>query len=100
MIIEIWEARYPTSVDREQVEDWVNNVAKPAHEKAGYKMVRYAWLHTGGPRNMGMLIGELDSFADIARVRTVKEMQESGAEFGRRFPGTELTRTRILQVIE
>jgi len=77
----------------------MKNVAKPADEKAGYKMQRFAWVHTGGPMNMGIFIGELDSLADIERVWTVKEIQEATEEFGRRFPGVEVTR-RILQVIE
>lgn len=93
------EVRYPEPVDRKQVEDFMKNVAKPADEKAGYKMVRFTWVHTGGPMNMGIFIGELDSLADLERVDTVKEIQETGAEFGRRFPDTEATR-RILQVIE
>ena len=100
MIIEIWEHRFPTPVDRKQVEDWVNNVAKPAWEKAGAKMVRAAWIHTGGPMNTLIGIAELDSFADIERVWTVKELQECAAEFGRRFPNVEVTRSQILEVIE
>jgi len=50
--------------------------------------------------NMGILIGELDSLADLERVDTVKEIQEATAEFRRRFPDTEVTRTKILEVIE
>ena len=100
MIIEIWEVRFPTPVDRKQVEDWVNNVHKPAGEKAGCKMTRFGWTHTGGPMNMLIGIRELDSLADIERVGTVKEMQESGAEWGRRFPNAEVTRSKILEVIE
>ena len=100
MIIEILEARFPASVDRKQVEDWVNNVSKPADEKAGYKMIRYAWTHIGGPMNMGIFIGELDSLADMERVWTVKEIQETTAEFRHRFPNAEVTRSKILEVIE
>lgn len=100
MIIVIVEARFPTPVDRKQVEDFVNNVSKPADEKAGFKMIRYAWTHTGGPTNVGIFIGELDSLADIERLETVKEMQEEAAEWGRRFPNVEMTRTKILEVIE
>ena len=100
MIIEIWEGRFLTSVDRKQVEDHVNNVAKPACEKAGYKMVRYAWVHTDGPVNTLIAIGELDSLADIERVWTVKEFQEATAEFNRRFPNAKGARSKILEVIE
>ena len=99
MIIEIEEARFPTSVDRKQVDDFANNVAKPACEKAGYKMIRFAWMQIGGPTNMGIFIGELDSLADLERMWTVKEMQEYTTEFRRRFPNVEMTR-RILEVVE
>lgn len=98
MIIQILEHRFVASVNREQVEDFVNNVARPAWEKAGYKMIRFAWVQTGGPMKVGIVIGELDSLADIERVCKVKEMQESAAEFGRRFPDTEVTR-RIMEVV-
>jgi len=100
MIIEIFEHRFPTPVDRKQVEDFVNNVARPAWEKAGAKMLRPAWIHTGGPTNTLIGIAELDSFADIPRVWTVKELQESAAEWGRQFPNAEVTRSKILEVIE
>ncbi len=100
MIIEIWENRFPEPVDRKQVEDFLNNVHKPAAEKAGYKMIRYTWTHTGGLGNTLIGIGELDSFADIERVWTVKEMQEAEAEWERRFPNAEGGRSKILEVIE
>ncbi|GAG56723.1 unnamed protein product [marine sediment metagenome] len=100
MIMEIWEGRFPSPVDRKQVEDFINNVAKPAREKAGCKMVRWAWTHTGEPMDVLTVIVELDSFADIERVWTVKEMQELAAEWGRRFPNAEGGRTKILEVIE
>ncbi|TKJ46876.1 hypothetical protein CEE34_06595 [Candidatus Aerophobetes bacterium Ae_b3a] len=100
MFIEIWEGRFPTPVDRKQVEDFINNVAKPAYDKAGCKMIRFAWTHTGGPMDVLTVIVELDSFADIERVWTVKEMQEFVAESGRRFPTAEWGRTKILEVIE
>ncbi|GAH90069.1 unnamed protein product [marine sediment metagenome] len=100
MIIEIWEHRFPSPIDRKQVEDFFNNVARPACEKAGYKMIRFTWTHTGGPMNTLIGIAELDSFADIERVWTVKEMQELAAEWGRRFPTAEGGRTKILEVIE
>jgi len=99
MIIQILEHRFVASVDREQVEEFMNNVARPAWEKAGYKMIRFAWVQTGRPMKVGIVIGELDSFADLERVCTVKEMQECAAEFGRRFPDTEVTR-RMLEVVE
>ncbi|TKJ46881.1 hypothetical protein CEE34_06620 [Candidatus Aerophobetes bacterium Ae_b3a] len=100
MIIEIWENRFPEPFDRKQVEDFFNNVWKPAQEKAGYKMIRYTWTHTGGLGNTLIGIVELDSFADIERVWTVKEMEEAAEEFDRRFPNAEGGRTKILEVIE
>ena len=87
-------------MDKKKVEDFFNNVGKPAYKKAGYKTLRVTWVHTGGPMNMGILIGELDSLADLERVDTVKEMQKAVAEFCRRFPNVEVTRTKILEVIE
>ncbi len=95
MIIEILEHRFPASVDKEQVEDFINNIGRPACEKAGYKTIRFAWTHIGGPMNMGIFIGELDSLADMERVRTVKKMQEAVAEFERRFPKVEVARSKI-----
>lgn len=62
-------------------------------------MIRVTWVHTGGPMNMGIVIGELDGLAHLERVWAVKELQEAGAEFGQRFPDAEVTR-RILEVIE
>jgi len=59
MIIEILEARFPEPFDRKQVEDWVNNVAQPADQKAGCKMIRSAWTHTGGPMKYPALKGEV-----------------------------------------
>jgi len=100
MIIEIWEIRFPTPVDKKQVEDFLNNVQKPADEKAGCKMIRFAWTHTGGPMNILTIIVEWDSFADIERVWTVKEMEEAAKEWGRRFPNVEGGRSKILEVIE
>ena len=100
MIIEILEARFPEPFDRKQVEDWVNNVAKPADEKVGCKMSRYAWTHTGGPMNVLTIITEFESLADLERVWTGKEFQEGAAEWGRRFPTAEWGRTKILEVIE
>ncbi len=100
MVIEIWEHRFLTPVDKKQVEDFTNNVWKPACEKAGYKMLRNAWTHTGGPMNILTTIAELDSLADIERVWTVKEMQEAAAKFWRRFPNMEGARSKILNVIE
>lgn len=100
MIIEIWEGRFPSLVDRKQVEDHVNNIAKPACEKAGYKMVRYAWVHTDGPGNTLIAIGELETLADVERVGTVKEYQEANEEFDRRFPDAKTVRSKILHVIE
>ncbi|GAH90068.1 unnamed protein product [marine sediment metagenome] len=99
MIIEIWETRFPPSVDRNQVEDFVNNVWKPAGEKAGYKMIRWTWMHTGQPVEELVVIGELESLADVDKVWTIKEMQEAAAEWGRRFPNAEGGRTKILEVI-
>ncbi len=96
MIIEILEVKFPAPFDREQVEDWVNNVAKPADEKAGCKMSRYTWTHTGGPMNILTCITEFDSLAGLERV--YKE-QKYGAEFSRRFPNAEGSRSKILEVI-
>ena len=100
MVIEIWEIRFPAPVDKEKVEDFLNNVCKPANEKAGYKMTRWAWTNTGGPMDVLTFIGELDSFADIERVWTVKEMKELAAEWERRYPNAEGGRIKILEVIE
>lgn len=96
MIIEIWEIRFPASVDREKVEDGLRHVQKPAGREASCKMIRFAWTHTGGPMNTLTIIVEWYSFADMERRGwTVKEMQEGGPEFAR----VEMTR-KILQVIE
>ncbi len=99
MIIEMLEIRYPPGVDKAELKSFWNSVYKPACKKVGYKMFRSCWIYTGGPMNMEIFIGELDSLADLQRVETAKEMQEAQAEWQRRFPGAEVTQ-KILQVVQ
>jgi len=99
MFIVVWEGKYPCPVDKEQVEDCIKNVVIPTRTKAGYKNQCFAWMSIGGPTNLGILIGEIESLADIERVATLPEMEKAGEEFFERFPDVELTR-RILEVVE
>ena len=99
MIMEIWEGRYPHSIDKKEVDDFFKNVMRPALEKGGQKRPRFGWMSIGGPTNLGILIGELESLTDIERAWSIKELQEASEEFDRRFRGVEVTK-RILEIVE
>jgi len=99
MIRQIWEGRYPHTIDKKEVDDFFKNVVRPALEKGGYKRLRFGWMSIGGPTNLGILTGELESLADIDRAWSIKELPEASEEFDRRFRGVEVTK-RILEIVE
>jgi len=99
MVIDIVEYKIPGSVDKDEVEEFVEDIVIPNSEKAGFKNIRVGWVVGEEEENIGIFIGEMDSLEELETYRDSEEHKKFHEEVEKRFPGIE-EKGRIVEVIE